>query len=181
MRRKSFKWIWWASFIIYIGVTYATLGIMPAIWNKLNAILGGKGIVLQYAIYSLAGLVTLSYIVFIKKERSIVRYLLFFLFAAILCIMFKFERNPGEKIHMAQYGLAGVLLYNALKIDFDRFNIKLYLYGSLISLIAGALDEVIQGFLPNRWFTWHDVFINGASGIIILLVIRLNILSKGKS
>ena len=25
--------------------------------------------------------------------------------------MLKYEKNPGEKIHMAQYGLLGILLY----------------------------------------------------------------------
>ena len=92
--------------------------------------------------------------------------------------MFKFEKNPGEKIHMIQYGVLGIFLYNALKIDFNRFDKRLYIFGSLISMILGSIDEVIQGVLPNRVFTWHDVFINGLSAIIALLLIRFNILKK---
>ena len=151
---------------------------MPAVWDNLNALLGGNGVVVQYVMYSITGMAILYYLLFIKKEKSPITYLLFFLFIGIYFIMFKFEERPGEKIHMAQYGLLGVLLYNALKVDLDRFNRKLYMYGSVICFITGGFDEVVQGILPNRTFTWHDVFINGASGIIALLLIRFNILEK---
>ena len=79
---------------------------------------------------------------------------------------------------MAQYGLLGVLLYNALKIDFDKYGSALYLVGAAICIAAGAMDEVIQGILPNRHFTWHDVLINGLSGILSLLVIRVAFLES---
>ena len=132
----------------------------------------------QYAVYMLACMSVLYYMFFIKGERLVLRYIIFFWFIVIFFVMVKFEANPGEKIHMAQYGLFGILLYNALKIDFDRYDNKLYLWGAVICLIAGAIDEIIQGVLPNRYFTWHDVFINGISGIIALLIIRFNILDR---
>ncbi len=83
--------------------------------------------------------------------------------------MFYLEKNPGEKIHMFQYGIFGWLLFKALALDSKDASVNLYLTGGLICLIAGALDEVIQGILPNRTFTWHDVFINGISGIMVQL------------
>lgn len=174
------KKIWWTIVISYIVFSYSMLKFMPMIWNKLNTFLGGKGVILQYIIYSIAGMCIFLYIILIKKERLWIKYFLFFLFIGIFFLMVKFQKNPGEKIHMAQYGLLGILLYNALKISFDRFGPKLYFYGSGISIVAGAFDEVIQGILPNRCFTWHDVFINGASGVLALLVIRMNILRKDK-
>jgi len=180
MTKTNLRKIWWTITIFYIAFTYATLGVMPAIWEKLNSFLGGKGVIAQYIIYFIIWILVFIYILFIKKEKSLMRYLLFFLFIGVFFIMVKFEKNPGEKIHMAQYGLLGVLLYNALKIDFDRFGKKFYLCGSLICLIVGAIDEIIQWILPNRYFTWHDVFINGLSGIIVFLVIRFNILEKEK-
>ena len=176
--KKSLKKIWWAITICYIMLIYATLGFAPAIWKNLNTLLQGKGVLAQYIIYSLIGIIAIIYIVFIKKERAINRYFLFLLFIGMSFIMLKLEKNPGEKIHLAEYGLLGVLLYNALKIDFDRFSPKLYIYGSLICVLAGAFDEVIQWLLPNRYFTLHDIFVNGLSGIIALLVTRFNILAS---
>lgn len=92
--------------------------------------------------------------------------------------MVKLSAYPAEKIHIAQYGILGVLLYNALKIDFDKFAKKLYVIGAAICLVSGALDEVIQWLLPNRYFDLIDLFINGASGIIALFLIRNNILRR---
>ncbi len=163
---------------MYIGSLYATLGVAPSIWIRLNKFFGGKGVIVQYIIYSLVGISVLVYILFIKKEKSLKKYLLFLLFAWIFLTMIKFEKNPGEKIHLAQYGLLGILLYNTLRIDFARFSKELYLYACVICLIAGAVDEVIQWALPNRTFTWHDVLINGISGVIALLLIRFNILHR---
>lgn len=177
MTKTNLRKIWWTITTLYILFIYATLGAAPAIWKSLNTFLGGRGAVVQYTIYSLVFMGVFIYILWVKKERLITRYLLFFLFISIFFIMVKLEKNPAEKIHMAQYGLFGILLYNALKIDFNRLNKNLYLCGSFICLIAGAIDEIIQGILPNRYFTWHDVFINGISGIIALLVIRFNILN----
>jgi VanZ family protein len=118
---------------------------------------------------------------FVKKEWSAKKYLLFFLFIAAFLVMFKFERNIPEKVHMAQYGLFGVLVYNALRADLDAFDARLYTYGSVICFAAGAFDEVVQFFLPNRYFTWHDFFINGASGIMVLLAIRFLILKRDET
>jgi VanZ family protein len=168
--------IWWAIAILYIVLNYATLGIMPLIWERLNSFFGGRGVMLQYIIYLFIGLYVLIYLLFVKKERAPVKYMLFFFFIFIFFLMVRFEKNPGEKIHMGQYGLLGILLYNALKMDFDKFKNTLYVYGSAACIIAGAFDEIIQWFLPNRFFTWHDVFINGLSGVISLLIIRFNIL-----
>lgn len=178
MTRASLRKIWWLIIVCYILIIYFTLGSAPAIWNNLNTLLQGKGVFAQYIIYSSVGIIIFIYILFIKKERAISRYFLFLLFIGISFIMIRLEKNPGEKIHLAEYGLLGVLLYNALKIDFDRFNPKLYLYGSLICFLAGAFDEIIQGLLPNRYFTWHDIFVNCLSGIIALLLIRFNILRE---
>lgn len=177
MTKTNLRKIWWIITTLYISFIYATLGNAPAIWKSLNSLLGGKGVVAQYIIYSLVFIGVFIYILWVKKERLITRYLLFFLFISIFFIMVEFEKNPAEKIHTAQYGLFGVLLYNALKIDFNPLNKNLYLCGFFICLVAGTLDEVIQGILPNRVFTWHDIFINGISGIIALLIIRFNILN----
>jgi hypothetical protein len=173
MTDKQMRAAWWAVTITYISLTYASLGAMPALWERFNALLGGRGVVVQYGLYLAVGIWLLGYIVLVRKERRVWRYVIFCCFVATFFVMLKMEKNPGEKIHMAQYGLLGVLTYNALKIDFDRNGSALYLVGAAICIVAGALDEVIQGILPNRHFTWHDVLINGLSGILALLVIRI--------
>ena len=172
--------IWWIAAFLYVVFIYSTLGIAPALWNKLNYFLGGKVILAQYIIYSIIGLLILIYIAFIKKEKSPIKYFLFFLFIGLFFVMIKLAKYPAEKIHIAEYGLLGVFLYNALKMHFNRLSGKLYTYGFILCLIIGALDEVIQWILPNRYFGWYDIFMNGASGMITLLIIRFNIIKTGK-
>lgn len=170
--------LWRGAASLYLALTYATLGVMPAVWRAINGFFGGKGIILLYAIYSLAALSLAGYMVLVKKERSPLSYLLFSVFNAALMVMFVLERNPGEKIHMAQYGVFGAILYKALSLDYDRFGWRLYAIGSVICAVAGAIDELIQWALPNRYFTLQDVFINGLSGMLVLMAIRFNILQR---
>ena len=178
MTDKQMRAAWWAVTITYIGVTYASLGAMPALWERFNALFGGRGVVAQYGLYLTVGLSILYHLVWVKKERRVWRYVILCCFVALFFVMLKMEKNPGEKIHMAQYGLLGVLLYNALKIDFDKYRSALYLVGAAICIATGAMDEVIQGILPNRHFTWHDVLINVLSCILALLVIRVAFLEN---
>jgi VanZ family protein len=74
------------------------------------------------------------------------------------------------------YSGLSAILYNALKIDLDRYSLRLYVCGMVICLAVGFFDEVIQFFLPNRVFDWRDVIINFASSVTAFMVIRFNIL-----
>lgn len=179
MTKTTLRKIWWSVTFFYIALIYATLGIIPGIWDKLDAFLSGKVVLMQYIIYSVIASLIFTYMLFFKKEKSSLRYLLFFLFIGITITAVKLAKFPAEKAHLAEYGLLGVMVYNALKIDFDRFDKKLYINGALFCVVIGALDEVIQLFLPNRYFGWGDIFMNGLGGTITLLIIKFNILKKG--
>ena len=170
--------VWWVITITYIGITYATLGIMPTIWNRINAFCSGKGIYLLNILYISIIIALLIYLRFMRHDKTAKRYILLILFIIIFFLMYLLEKNPGEKIHMAQYGLLGVLVFYTLKGYFEIYNSMLYVYGSLICITAGAFDEIIQWIIPNRCFTWHDVLINGASGALVLLFIRFNLLQE---
>jgi hypothetical protein len=45
-----------------------------------------------------------------------------------------------------------------------------YFLGGFITGIIGTVDEIYQYFLPNRSFTWYDIFLNALGGILGLLV-----------
>jgi hypothetical protein len=178
MKKPTLRKIWWSGTIIYTAIIYTTLGVALTINNRINAFLGGRLNLLLYIVYSLISVAAVSYIVFLKKERSKLKYIALFLFIGAFIGLLEYTHLPAEKIHLIEYGLLGIFLYNALKIDLDRFGAKLYLCGALICTIIGAVDEVIQGFLPSRIFDWRDIFLNGASSALALLVIRVNILKR---
>ena len=171
--------LWWALTIAYIGVTYATLGEMPAYWEAINDALSGRGLLFQYALYSIVGLALFGYLHrqgFLRKPRHWAATAAFVL---AFTVMFYLQKNPGEKIHMLQYGVLGWLLYKAFSLRLDRNAPRLYVFAGAAVMAAGAVDEVIQWLLPNRYFTLHDVFINGLSGILVQLYIWYYVTRRG--
>jgi VanZ family protein len=172
--------IWWSGVLLYLVFIYATLGYAPVLWDALNEITGGSGLAIVYAAGISVVVAILLYTVFFKKEKSPAKYLLLLISFYIFFILNKLATFPAEKIHLLEYGMLSVLLYNALKVDMDRYDVRLYIWGSAICLLAGLIDEIIQLVLPDRFFDWKDVFINAASGITAFVIIRFNILGSGQ-
>ena len=145
---------------------------MPRIWNELDSLLGENGL---WAIYAATGafLAFPPAVMAVKGVGSLSTYLVYVAFCFLLLAMGTLEDNPGEKIHMLQYALLGILVHYALNKHQLRMESRLWLllWGTLFCIAAGALDEVIQHLLPGRSFTWHDVFVNGASGVLTVLVL----------
>ena len=120
----------------------------------------------------------LTYMAVIKKERSVERYLLFILFTWTYLFLIKMTKFPSEKIHLLEYGVLGVFVYNALKTPLGRYNKWLYISAAAICAAIGLLDEGIQLVLPGRYFGWTDVLINIVSSVTALFIIRFNILAE---
>ena len=177
LRRRT---LWWTLLTLYLASIYATLGIMPAVWSRINTIVRNKIVCIVYAAYFGIAIALISYMRYARKRQPVLKQILLLLFIAIIFVMVKMGVTPAEKIHTIQYGIVGIIVYNALKVDFDRVDPRLYLIGALVCTVAGALDEYIQWLLPNRYFGWNDVFTNGASGILILLIIRYTILDLSR-
>ncbi len=178
MEKEKLREVWWTIAAAYVLVIYSTLTVAPSIWESIDVFFGGKAIIVLYSLYFIAVVSVLYYLIHVKREMFILTYILFFLFIAILFMLTKLVKSPAEKIHLAEYAILGVILYNALKVDLDVYGGKLYLYGSLICVLAGFGDEIIQKFLPGRFFGWKDVTVNAVSGIIALLMIRFVVLKK---
>ena len=178
MKKNTLRVTWWAAIFLYVSFIYATLGTGPVIWNWLSSFSGDKNTLVLYSIYSATGAAFLFYIIFVKKEKSILNYLFLILLFYIYYSILEYAQYPREKIHIGEYSLLGIMVYNAMKIEFDRFNPKLYLYAALICMVIGAVDEVIQKILPNRVFDWRDIFMNGVSSVLVLLAVRVNVLRR---
>ncbi len=92
----------------------------------------------------------------------------------MVCYPFLFLlQTPGEWVHLPEYLVAGILLHGALRHDLEGG--KLLAAGIAAIALAGWGDELIQSFLPGRFFAWRDVFLNIAGGAPpILALIRLD-------
>ena len=66
-----------------------------------------------------------------------------------------------ERIHFVEYAVLGLLISRAVNV---RILSGIIYTGFLVTLI-GAVDEIIQWFLPNRVGDMRDVFMNSVGGL----------------
>lgn len=151
----------WLAIIASIAIIYLTLPIMPFLLTLLYGILGKEG--LSIAVNSIFVIILFSFLIIVFKRnknnyRSVVAVALITLLGAMMA--FQYE-TPEERIHFMEYGALGYLVFMAL---FDGGNVSVLLSIILISII-GAVDEIIQWFLPNRVGDIRDVFMNIVGGL----------------
>ena len=68
--------------------------------------------------------------------------------------------------HFAEYSILAVLAWNAF-----RRSSRPYLFAFLLTAAVAILDEFNQSFNPHRTSSPYDVFLDAASGALILLLI----------
>lgn len=168
--------IWWGIVTSYLLIIYATIGIASGLWDRFNDMVGGRGTDMIYPVFVIAGFALFAYMLFFKKEKQAINYFLLVLFVWGYLMLEQYAIYPVEKVHLVQYALLGIFVYNALKVDLSPFSITFYIFGLGFCMIAGIIDEVIQWFLPDRVFDLRDIGLNWASSILAMLAIKCAIL-----
>lgn len=162
--------------VIYLGGLYLSIASAPLLWDRIQASTEMDLTRCLYAAGSVAAVCMLVYMAFIKRERQDRNYLFFVLFMGVFYLLDQTASRPAEKIHILEYVLLSFLVYNALRLDLNRFSGKLYITGMLFCLAAGLVDELIQLYIPSRVFDWRDVLVNAGSSAVGFGIIRFNIL-----
>jgi len=98
-------------------------------------------------------------------------------------IIYQFIPNPYEFTHLPEYAILSMLLVWTLgNKKVMRTNTKKekrltsviiknpYFLSGTITGIIGTGDEIYQHFLPNRYFTVYDIFLNILGAILGLLI-----------
>ena len=158
----------WTLVITYLGLIYATLGIVPAPLAYLRA----HGF-LRYTLASLflvcwTGILTLL----ASRSRQVWRFFAMVLVAGIYAGVARHVSTPEEQLHFVQYGLVGVLFVRAVRPSVRHEGLT-YLLAFVLAVLAGWADELIQGHLPNRHYDTHDILLNAVSSMLGLAVYRV--------
>jgi len=90
-----------------------------------------------------------------------------FLYAFFICFFVmlfsqSFIIKPVEKIHLVLFSYLGLFCFYYTNLT----------KAIIICLIISLADEVLQYFLPDRYFGWSDVFVNSYASIVTLLIFR---------
>ena len=153
---------WLMVTIFYIILIYSSLPFTVDLLNLIYTFTGKE----KFSLY--VNIILTFFIVFIiynlrKEIRKLI--LLSVCLLVILLIAFEIDK-PAERIHFIQYGILGFLSMRILKNGIY----KSLVFSLIIIFMVGALDEIIQHFLPNRVGDVRDVIFNilgGISGICV--------------
>jgi VanZ family protein len=146
-----------------IGLTvliYSTLPVGPWIINFFNNYIA-KGY-LSFSINLLLliiGIVLFLICVIRFKTREPIRYLwLLAIFLAAFDII-QIPGSPAERIHFLEYAIVGIFWWRALGY-YSINGRQIYFTAFLLTSSLGCLDEMIQFFLPNRFYGYDDMIRN---------------------
>jgi hypothetical protein len=160
----------WARVVLYTGLIYATLPVMPHIWIALHRHTQGRIDYTGVLVTVLAGLGLLVYLV--SRCRRLVAFVAVPPVAVLYGLLLaRLGESPAERLHLAEYGILSFLVLTAMQIDIPRR--AAYFWGWLVAGALGGIDEAIQWILPNRVFEWKDVGLNLASAGLGMAVVAL--------
>ncbi len=104
-----------------------------------------------------------------KQQSTYVALGIIFVWGAILVNNFG---APAEATHLLEYGGLAVLLFYKFRRRYVKIrSAPLYLAAAILTLAVGILDELYQGWLPNRYYDLNDIITNASSGILGLVYV----------
>ena len=182
--KASYKWI--CACLYTIGIFIIT-PYLPQLIQAAASRWSSSGVklfVLGVEIATAGMILTLAFVIFtFRRKKSAV--LLSSLSGIFLLsfIIYQFIPNPYEFTHLPEYAILSMLIVWSLHKGQTRSSSsekekKLkpvtiqnpYFLSAIITSIIGTADEIYQHFLPNRYFTVYDIFLNMLGGILGLLI-----------
>jgi len=156
----------WVFIFLYIGLIYMTLPLARYFLNILYTSMGPSRLNLLVNL-TIAISVILAFLLLARKG---IRVFLFSLPPAVVIgsSAVLLER-PAERIHFLEYGLLGFLLCRA----FEGEQWLRTVYAGMMVIAVGAVDEIIQWFLPMRVGDLRDVLFNALGGLMGLWLGRV--------
>jgi len=155
----------------WTGLIYATLYIVRPVCTFLKTFVwfsSGINVVMVLLVFGV--------IVVLVRKRYLKRtstYLLLTVVVALYLAGMAALSIPEERLHLIEYGVLVILVYRAVAVDRD--NAWTYALALVITFLIGWGDEGIQHLLPNRYYQFKDVCLNGASaalGLALVYVVR---------
>lgn len=116
--RSARRTVLWAMAGTYIAGNYLALESAPAVWREIDGALRGRGEMAMFALYALTAIAAMVYVAR-SRGRSPWTHLATLGLLGVFFAMYSVERGAAEKFHMFQYGLFGVLLFFALRVDMN--------------------------------------------------------------
>jgi hypothetical protein len=136
----------------------------------LNLLKENLGEAFSLSVYVFLFLVALGIIIlFLTQGKGWKSFVLLLGILGITASILPAIRYPEERVHFLEYAVLGIMLYVALRERVQGRKVLLCI--PVIVFLAGLVDEIIQGILPNRVYQFTDVLMNLAGGILGELIL----------
>jgi hypothetical protein len=156
----------WLLAVVLLGVIYSTLSVARDVAEFLR-----ERNLLRLSVLAVFALLGVAVLVWAVRQRLGPRGWGVLALGVAVFVWGVGAVSPVEvKLHFAEYGLLGGLVYLALCARRAR---AAPLVAIVLTGLAGWLDEGIQYLLPNRWYDTQDVLINAVAGAIAVLTLVL--------
>ena len=154
------KYRLWLIIVVYVLFIYGSLPFFPAFISTLRGFISKELLNLLSLVLSISFFLLLSVWIYNKKYK--LKQFLLIISPLLLLTYLSLSLDVWvERIHFIEYAVLGLLISRA--VDVRSLSCIIYT-GCLITLI-GAVDEIIQWFLPNRVGDMRDVFMNSVGGL----------------
>ncbi len=170
---RESEWRSWAYVLTGTVVIFLTIPVARALRGWIELYVG-----LNFFLYAAAAVTLLVGVWALRNLRTrnlpLSAYLCLFGFIALfLAYIYRLRDIPEEAIHVAEYGVIGILLFRALSHRIRDYSI--YLVATVLVGMIGVLDEYIQWVTPTRYFDYRDIQTNLISGALGQLTLALGL------
>jgi len=150
----------WVLIVVYVLFIYVSLPFFPAFISTLRGFFSKELLNLLSLVLSISFFLMLS--VWIYKKKYKLNQFILIISPLLILIYLSLSLDVWvERIHFVEYAVLGLLISRVVNV---RILSRIIYTGCLVTLI-GAVDEIIQWFLPNRVGDIRDVFMNSVGGL----------------
>lgn len=150
----------WVIIIIYVLFIYVSLPFFPAFISTISGFISKELLNLLSLVLSISFFLMLSVWIYKKKYKA--KQFLLIISPLLLLTYLSLSLDVWvERIHFVEYAVLGLLICRA----FNFRTLHEIIYTSCLITLIGAVDEIIQWFLPNRVGDMRDVFMNSVGGL----------------
>ena len=150
----------WVLIVVYVLFIYLSLPFFPVFISALKGFISKELLNLLSLVLSISFFLMLSIWIY-KKKYNLNQFILIISPLLLLTYLSLSLDVWVERIHFVEYAVLGLLISRAVNV---RTLLGIIYTGCLVTLI-GAVDEIIQWFLPNRVGDMRDVFMNSVGGL----------------
>tara|TARA_Y100000034_G_scaffold30248_1_gene36887 strand:+ start:892 stop:2115 length:1224 start_codon:yes stop_codon:yes gene_type:complete len=162
-------WLSWLMVALWTLLIYVTIPLANALQNTWVRFWGRQSLLLVVvAVLSLATVIT--FLAMRRSDRKVRwhQYLwILLVFAAYIYFTYSLRSLPAEALHFIEYGVLGALAFLAFRHRVE--NSSIYFISAVFCLLVGTVDEIIQWIVPQRFWDYRDVWLNGVGGGLIQL------------